>query len=115
MIKLFEQWLAEEDLATAPKQEEPTTAAKPGSYTLNITADGKSFEVEGTSDSEFTTKEMISFNVSKSTNPSIKSGAIIAISPKADKDGDFDIVAVNDQNKPEDALIYSGKVEKSKS
>jgi hypothetical protein len=114
MIKLFEQWLAEENMTPAPKLEEPTNSAKPGSYKLTITADGKSFEVEGTSDSEFTTKEMTSFNVSKSTNSSIKAGAIIAISPRADKDGDFDIVAVNDQNKPEDALIYSGKIEKAK-
>ncbi len=114
MLKLFEQWLAEEDMATSPKKEEPANSAKPGSYKLTITADGKSFEVEGTSDSEFTTKEMISFNVINSTNPSIKGGATIAISPKADKDGDFDIVAVNDKNKPEDALIYSGKVEKVK-
>ena len=111
MIKLFEQWLAEEAIETAQNTEEPT---KTGSYTLDITVDGESFEVEGTSDSEFTNKEMISFNVIKSTNPSINPGALISISPKADKDGDFDIVAVNDQNKPEDALIYSGKVEKSK-
>ena len=114
MIKLFEQWLAEEAMETAPKKEEPAKSAKSGSYKLTITADGKSFEVEGTSDSEFTNKEMISFNVINSTNPSINSGAIISISPKADKDGDFDIVAVNDQNKPGDALIYSGKVSKSK-
>jgi hypothetical protein len=114
MIKLFEQWLAEEAMETAPNTEEPTKTEKTGSYTLDITVDGQSFEVEGTSDSEFTNKEMISFNVIKSTNPSINPGALISISPKADKDGDFDIVAVNDQNKPEDALIYSGKVKKSK-
>lgn len=113
MIKLFEQWLAEEDVPATGGSEKPATDKKPGSYKLSIKADGKSFEVEGTSDSEFTNTAATSFNVVSSTNPSVKAGAIIMISPKADTDGDFDIVVLNDQTKPESAIVYSGKVNKS--
>ena len=114
MIKLFEQWLAEKDEMTSPEKAEPTASANPNSYKLSISADGASFEVEGTSDKDFTSKEAISFTVINSTNSGIKPNATIMISPKADNDGDFDIVAINDKNKPEDAMIYSGKVVKSK-
>ena len=111
MIKLFEQWLSEED-SPAVKAVEPTPTAKPGSYKLKIEAEGKSFEVEGTSDKEFSSSAAVSFNVTTSNSPAVKSGAVIMISPKADKDGDFDIVILNDQSKPEAALVYSGKVTK---
>ena len=114
MIKLFEQWLAEEDVKTTPKTETLAAPVNPNSYKLSISADNKSFEVEGTSDKEFSSKEAVSFTVSKSTDPSIQANATIMISPKADKDGDFDIIVINDKNTPETAMIYSGKVTKSK-
>lgn len=110
MIKLFEQWLVEEESSTL---EKPELNKSQDSYKLSIKADGKSFEVEGVSDKEFTNSAAVSFTVDSSTNPNVKDGAVIMISPKPDEDGDFDIVVVNDQSKPEEALVYSGKVTKS--
>lgn len=110
MIKLFEQWLAEEG---SPMLEQPESDKRQGSYKLSIEADGKSFEVEGTSDQEFTNSTAVSFTVDRSKNPNVKDGAVIMMSPKPDANGDFDIVIINDWSKPEEALVYSGKVTKS--
>lgn len=113
MIKLFEQWLAEED-AQISKSEGDSSAKTSGSETLKVTTSDKSFEVEVTPNSEKSSELMDAYKVSNSNNDSIKSGAMIMIAKTPNKDGKSDIVVLNDQNKPEDALNYSGKVEKTK-
>jgi len=115
LIKLFEQWVSEEEKAVdSPKAEDTTKPSN--SYNLKVSTNQVgNFEVVGTSESELTTDSTKSFNVISSTNASIKNGATIMVSPKADTDGEFDIVIVNDKSKPEESLIYSGTVETTKS
>jgi hypothetical protein len=115
LIKLFEQWVSEEEKPVdSPKVED--TAKPSNSYNLKVSStEAGDFEVTATADLEATTDLAKSFKVISSTNSNIKSGATIMVSPKADKAGDFDIVAINDKNKPEESLIYSGKVETTKS
>lgn len=112
LIKLYEQWLAEEDKPMAePKPAEPSK----GAYSISVTPDnGQPFELLADGESSEDTKEVRNFKVvdPKTSNSSIDS--TVMVSKKNDKDGNFDIVIAKDPTKPETAQIYSGKVTISK-
>jgi hypothetical protein len=114
VVKLFEQWLAEEEAIDSPKKEESPKPAN--SHTINVSGtDAGDFEIIATADSKDTTDSVNTFSAISSTNSSIKSGAAVMVSPKAEKSGDFDIVIINNREKPEESLIYSGQVITTKS
>ena len=108
LVKLFEQWLSEEDAKDSPKLD--------NSYTLNVSGtEAGDFEIIATANSKDTTDSAKTFSAVSSTNSSIKASAAVMVSPKADKSGDFDIVIINNREKPEESLMYSGKVVTTKS
>jgi hypothetical protein len=97
-VKLFEQWVSEE--------------IKKASYTITIDSyEGGKFDVIAEDDDRVESQFAKSYTVNSSTNPNIKSGASIAVSPIVDKEGEFDVMVVNDPSTGEDILNYSGKVQ----
>lgn len=98
IIKLYEQWI----------QEESQDSGKP--YTIEVTPnEGSPFQIEASSKSDLNTNQMMVFTVSSSTNPSIKANSTLLMSPRADKQGEFDLVSTPDPNDPSTAITISGK------
>lgn len=98
LIKLFEQWVAEKevDLDSTKIQVNSSEAGEFEIIAKESKADPNQFSK--------------TFIVISSTNPKISQGASVSVSPTIDKEGDFDVVVVNDPKKSEDILTYSGKV-----
>lgn len=96
-VKLFEQWMSEENTEKDLK------------ISVDSNDSGK-FEITVEDDGEVGNKFAKSYKAISSTNSSIKAGADVMISPIVDKDGDFDVVVVNDPSTGEDILNYSGRV-----
>ena len=98
LIKLFEQWVSEmEDTQDSIKIQ--VNSAEAGEFEI--------IAKESKADPNQFSKTFIAVS---STNPEISKGASVSVSPTIDKDGDFDVVVVNDPKKSEDILTYSGKV-----
>lgn len=113
MIKLFEQWVAEEDAkidqtVTPDPVKISTTSTNQNTHKISVKTPEMSFDIIGTADSE--TSLAKSYTTDSSTNTQVQKGSTVLVSPKADKDGEFDIIIINDQNKPEEALTFSGNV-----
>lgn len=98
IVKLFEQWIAEE--SAKPKLEIRVSSKEAGDFRIMATDDDK---VE----SQFAK----SYKVISSSNPNIQSGASVSVSPIVDKDGDFELMVVNDPANGEEIMNYSGKVD----
>jgi len=116
LIKLFEQWVSEEGLEPLKLEvpEVPKEAVE-DTYTLALsTNEFGDFEVTAVIDSEVTTDSTEAFKVISSNTSNIEVGATIMVSSTVDKNDDSDIVIINDQNRPEDSLIYSGKIQITK-
>lgn len=97
-IKLFEQWIAEE-----------TQDAK-----LNIrieSYEAGDFNIIAVEDNKVESQFSKSYKVVSSSNPNIKEGAVVMVSPIVDKEGDFEMMVVNDPATGQDLLNYSGKVD----
>jgi hypothetical protein len=131
-IKLYEQWLVEEETAqpaaqaqpaqaTTPQVQAPATPAQPAapaqaSYTIKVTPSGLTetpFEVTGTSEQEYTNASANTFAVTTG-NGSIPVDSQIMISPVGDASGKMD-VAVGNTNDPASMKTYkSATVEVTK-
>lgn len=98
MVKLFEQWMAEEE-----KVDDLIQIAV-DSY------EAGQFELTAKDDDKVENQFSKSYQVVSSTNPNIKSGASVMVSPIVDKEGDFELMVVNDPATGTDILNYSGKV-----
>lgn len=97
-VKLFEQWVSEE-----------ITKA---SYAISIDSyEGGKFEVVAEDDDKVESQFAKSYIVKSSTNPNIKPDASMMVSPIVDKEGEFDVMVVNDPATGEEILNYSGKVQ----
>jgi hypothetical protein len=98
VVKLFEQWIAEEDKAD-------------DSVKISVKSnEAGQFEIMAKDDDEVSNQFAKSYKVISSTNSSIKPGASLMVSPTIDKEGDFEVVVVNDPKTGEDILNYSGGV-----
>jgi hypothetical protein len=115
LIKLFEQWVSEEDAnVDSPKVEDTENPVE--SYTLTLsTNEFGDFEVTAIIDSDFTTDSAKAFKVISSNNSKVELGSTIMVSSTVDKNYDSDIVIINDKTRPENSLIYSGKIKIEKS
>ena len=114
LIKLFEQWVSEEEVVKDIENQVKDTENQVESYTLKLsTNEFGDFEVTVSIDSEVTTDVTDTFTVISSNNSDIEFGATIMVSSTVDKNDDSDIVIINDPNHPEDSLIYSGKITKN--
>jgi hypothetical protein len=121
-IKLYEQWLSEEDAVAMPgtgdidQKSVETTTIKPAEPTNNnykisvTTADGKSFEFTALGEPSEDSKEVRNFKVIEPMTSNSKKDSAVMISTRKDKAGEFDIVLIDDVNKPEDSQVYSGQV-----
>ena len=97
-VKLFEQWTAEEE-------------NKVDSIKIEVDSyEAGQFEFIAEDDDKVETQFSKSYVVISSTNPNIKPGASAMVSPIVDKEGDFELMIVNDPATGEDILNYSGKV-----
>lgn len=97
-IKLYEQWI----------QEEADSSSKP--YKIEVTpSEGAPFEIEASSKPDLNTSLMTVFDIKSSTNSGIKAGSTLMMSPRADKEGDFDLIVTTNPNDPAASTIFTGK------
>ena len=97
-VKLFEQWMVEEELPA------DSTKISVDSY------EAGQFEITAEDDDKVESQFAKSYKVISSTNPNIQPGASVMVSPIVDKEGDFEVMVVNDPATGNDLLNYSGKV-----
>lgn len=115
---LFEQWVAEQDskienteIAADAIKPEVTNNSNDGSIKITVSdPENGSFDIIAKTDKEVDTKYAMSFKTNTSTNTKVVQGSDVLVSPIPDKEGDFDVVIINDPNNPSNSLTYSGKV-----
>lgn len=125
IVKLYEQWVAEEEQASAAQPvaqvaapaaqpAQATTAAQPATEeVITVVPDGdetKKFTVNGTRKPGSPTGIESSFTVNSSSNVAVKKGATLMISKNPDSEGMFDVVASNDPNNVADSTVWSATV-----
>lgn len=117
-IKLYEQWLMEDDVQATAQPAQPTTTptttvqqAKPAGneYKITVSPTGGSgaFDVIATSDAEYKTAEATSFLVKSSTNTSVLPGQILAVGKQND-DGTVDVMISSEDLDPSKVLNFGG-------
>lgn len=97
-IKLFEQWVSEK--------------TKDAKLSISIKSnEAGDFNVIAIDDNGIESQFSKSYRVISSSNPKIKEGASIVVSSAVDKEGDYEVVVVNDPQVGEDIMNYTGAVE----
>jgi ethanolamine utilization protein EutP (predicted NTPase) len=124
IIKLYEQWVTEEETSVAqpvqPTQVAAPTQATPQLSTASTTAEVISVIPDGDEANKFTINAVrqpgspsgieSTFIANSSTNAGVKKGATVMISKNPDSEGMFDVVASNDPNNVADSSVWSAKV-----
>lgn len=105
VIKLFEQWLYEDELAS-----QTTSDPSPvNQYTISVVpseAGSTPVNIVATSDSEYKTDRSSTFKVVSSDNQKITAGEIVTISAMGTDKGTYDVIIVSDPPNPENIINY---------
>lgn len=116
LIKLFEQWLTEDDqvIPNSPDTTQTTTVApsstSQGQYTIAITPSepgSTPVNIIATTNTEYKNDAVSTFNVISSDNPKITAGQLVTISAMSTDKGTYDVVVLSDPPSQETTSNYA--------
>ena len=117
LIKLFEQWLAEDDqpILNSPDTTQTTTIAPVSTgptaqYTIAITPSEQGttpVNIVATTNTEYKNDAVSTFNVISSDNPKITPGQLVTISAMSTDKGTYDVVILSDPPTQETTTNYA--------